>query len=86
MKKIVQLLTAGGLAAALPMAAIGAPLPGIVAPVQVEATVDLGDVQAKLEHMLNSMRQDDRCGSNWNIWDAKVLPNASSIKIDLNAR
>jgi hypothetical protein len=71
----------GGLLAAVPVQAVP-----ISAPFETEITIDLGDAQNQMERELNSIRHVDRCHSNWNVWDAKVLPNGHSINVDLNAR
>jgi hypothetical protein len=61
-------------------------LPAITLPFTSEVVVDLGEVQTTLQNMLNGIRQDSRCDANWNVWDAHVIPNGASVKVDFMAR
>lgn len=81
-----MLAAAGFTALLLPTLANAGTLPAMAAPVSVDAVADLGDAQQKLQLVLNGIRHDDRCGPNWNVWDARVIPNGSAIKVDLHAR
>jgi hypothetical protein len=86
MKRIIL----AGIVAAMPMSVpvpvLALDMPSVEAPFKTETVVDLGEFQAAMQKMLNSIRQDSRCADNWNVWDAKVMPNGGSIKIDLQAR
>lgn len=64
----------------------GSVMKGIKAPFVVETTIDLGEVQTALQNLLNTTRKDSRCSDNYNVWDARVIPNGSSIKVDFQAR
>lgn len=55
-------------------------------PFTTKVTVDLGELQTALQTMLNGVRQVSRCDANWNLWDAHVLPNGRTLKVDFNAR
>lgn len=85
MKKIMA-----GIIATMPMfaplSASATEVPRVEVPFQTETVLDLGEVQTEMQRMLNGIRQVSRCSENWNVWDAKVLPNGRSIKIDLQAR
>ena len=50
--------------------------------------LNLSDVQAELEDDLNAIRHDERCGSSWNVTDARVtpVPNGRTIRINFRAR
>jgi hypothetical protein len=61
-------------------------LNGVIAPFVVDTTIDLGDVQTALQNQLNGIRKVERCADNYNVWDAKVLPNGGSVKVDFQAR
>jgi hypothetical protein len=63
-----------------------AQVPPVTAPFTIDLNVDLGEAQAQLQNTLNAIRRDDRCGDNWNVWDARVAPNGQSIRVDLHAR
>lgn len=76
--------------AALPLMsatdAVATEMPRIEAPFTTEIVVDLGEFQAAMQTTLNNIRQVSRCADNWNVWDAKVMPNGAAIKVDLQAR
>jgi hypothetical protein len=78
--------TVAGIAIGLSGAAGAAPMPSVSIPFNVDTTIDLSEAQAALQNTLNSTRQDSRCGSNYKVWDARVIPNGRSIKVDFNAR
>ncbi|MGJ4953555.1 hypothetical protein [Bradyrhizobium sp. HKCCYLS20291] len=88
---ITKLLAAALAAtAALPLmsatASVATEMPRIEAPFTTEIVVDLGEFQAAMQTTLNNIRQVSRCADNWNVWDAKVMPNGAAINVDLQAR
>jgi hypothetical protein len=60
--------------------------PPVSVPFFVDTTLDLNEVQSVLQNTMNSIRVVDRCGDNYNVWDARVLPNGQSLKVDFHAR
>lgn len=73
--------------ASIVSAAIAQPKPpDVKARFTVATKIDLREVQVALQNTLNGIRKVDRCGENFNVWDARLLPNGTSVKPDFQAR